>query len=88
MNRDSGAGGARDRHYGAPDPEPTQTPGAESGGVPAGETPPAEGSISGAAPQQDHDRTRGWAKGPMIMIIVLVVLVAAFFLAFALSLAL
>jgi len=86
MNRDSGTGGARGRQYGAADPEPSQTPGVEPGGVPPGETPPGEGSISEATHRDDYDRTRGWAKGPLIVILVLVVLVAGFFLAYAISL--
>lgn len=86
MNRDSAAGGPRGRRYGAADPEPSQTPGVEPGGVPPGETPPCEGSISEATHRDDYDRTRGWGKGPLIAITVLVVLVAGFFLAYAVSL--
>ncbi|MEU6369806.1 DUF6480 family protein [Streptomyces sp. NPDC046931] len=76
----------RDRQYGGPDPESAPTPGVEPGGVPPGETPPGEGSTSGAAPNVVYDRTRGWAKGPLIAITLLTLLVAGFFLAYALAL--
>ncbi|NWF25461.1 hypothetical protein HW130_04145 [Streptomyces sp. PKU-EA00015] len=68
----------------SPDPDPRTTPGLEpGGGVPPGETPPAETSAgSGAGPREDL--TRGWTKGPLFIIGIVVVLCAAFFLAFAL----
>ncbi|MGA4844081.1 DUF6480 family protein [Streptomyces sp. G45] len=70
-----------------PDPDPRHTTGLEpGGGVPPGETPPAEDSTGGAGPQETHNPPRGWAKGPLIVIGAVVVLFAAFFLAFALSL--
>ena len=70
------------------DPAPRNTPGLDPGGsVPPGETPPAEGSTgSGAGPRDEQ--SRGWGKGPLIAILVVVGLVAAFFLAYALILAL
>lgn len=53
--------------------------------MPPGETPPAEASAaSGAGPYQAP--TRGWSKAPMAAIIVLALLIAAFFLAYALVL--
>ncbi|GAA3026960.1 DUF6480 family protein [Streptomyces glomeratus] len=76
----------RDRQYGGPEPEPAKTPRVEPGGVPPGETPPGEGSTSGASPNVVYDRTRGWGKGPLIAIMFLTVLVAGFFLAYALAL--
>ncbi|MET9765667.1 DUF6480 family protein [Streptomyces sp. NPDC006372] len=71
----------------SPDPEPERTPGLEpGGGVPPGETPPAESSLPEAGPRETHNPTKGWSKGPLTVIIVLVVLIAAFFLAYALAL--
>ena len=68
-----------------PDPEPERSTGLEpGGGVPPGETPPAESSMPGALPRETHNPAKGWAKGPLALILVLVVLCAAFFLAFAL----
>ncbi|MFH9011865.1 DUF6480 family protein [Streptomyces sp. NPDC017943] len=73
-------------HY-SPDPEPERSTGLEpGGGVPPGETPPAESSMPEALPRETHNPTKGWAKGPMAVIIIVSVLVAAFFLAYALVL--
>lgn len=53
--------------------------------MPPGETPQGEASAgSGTGPR--GDLTRGWAKGPLFVIGIVVVLCAAFFLAFALVL--
>jgi uncharacterized protein DUF6480 len=49
--------------------------------VPPGETPPAEGGMSGTGPRQDPPR--GWAMGPLIAIGILAVVIAGFFLAYA-----
>ncbi|MFI6369317.1 DUF6480 family protein [Streptomyces sp. NPDC050546] len=68
----------------SPDPEPERTPGLEpGGGVPPGETPPAESSLPEAGPRETHNPPKGWARTPLTLIIVLVVLIAAFFLAYA-----
>ncbi|MEV7992856.1 DUF6480 family protein [Streptomyces sp. NPDC086077] len=70
-----------------PDPEPERSTGLEpGGGVPPGETPPAESSMPGALPRDTHNPTKGWAKAPLTLILVLVVLVAAFFLVYSLVL--
>lgn len=63
----------------APGPQPR-------GSVPPGETPPDESSMSGAGPDEAHNPPKGWSKGPLAVIIGLAVLVAAFFLVYALVL--
>ncbi|MFF3363245.1 DUF6480 family protein [Streptomyces misionensis] len=70
-----------------PDPEPERTTGLEPGGsVPPGETPPAESSMPQAAAREPHANQRGWAKAPLALILAVVVLIAAFFLVYALVL--
>ncbi|MBO1330505.1 hypothetical protein J3486_04450 [Streptomyces sp. VRA16 Mangrove soil] len=62
---------------GNPDPDPRTTTGLEpGGGVPPG----------GAGPEETRDSTRGRSAGPLIAIGVLVLLFAAFFLMYAVSL--
>ncbi|GAA2260628.1 hypothetical protein GCM10010368_29400 [Streptomyces roseiscleroticus] len=39
--------------------------------------------MSGALPRETHNPPTGWAKGPLTLIIVLAVMVAAFFVAYA-----
>ncbi|CAL9647682.1 DUF6480 family protein [Streptomyces sp. Tu 3180] len=71
----------------SPDPEPERSTGLEpGGGVPPGETPPVESSMPEAGPRETHNPPKGWAKAPLTLILVLVALVAAFFLAYALVL--
>lgn len=83
----AGSGDSEHMSHVNPDPEPERTTGLEpGGGVPPGETPPAESSMPEAGPRETHNPPKGWAKGPLTVIIVLVVLVAAFFLAYALTL--
>ncbi|MEU1054540.1 DUF6480 family protein [Streptomyces sp. NPDC005876] len=73
--------------YTNPDPEPERTTGLEpGGGVPPGETPPAESSLPEAGPRETHNPTKGWAKAPLAVILGLVVLIAAGFLAYAIAL--
>lgn len=66
-----------------PDPEPRNTFG-PSQGVPPGETPPGESSTgSGAGPYRP---LTGWAKGPLLVICLVAVACALFFLAYAIML--
>lgn len=66
-----------------PEPEPRPTPGlGAAGGVPPGETPPGEDS-TGSETGPRSDVTRGWAKGPAVILGIIVVLCAAFFIAYA-----
>ncbi|MFC9735442.1 DUF6480 family protein [Streptomyces roseolus] len=77
-----------------PDPEPTGTPGSipekppggVAGGVSPGETPPAE-SGTGTATGPYRPLSRGWTKGPLVAMWVVVVLCALFFLVYAILLA-
>ncbi|MFF0477693.1 DUF6480 family protein [Streptomyces sp. NPDC004284] len=71
-----------------PDPDPRRTTGLTSGGaVPPGETPPAEsGTGTGTGPHRSPKR--GWAGVPLALIIGLAVLVALFFLAYGIVVAL
>lgn len=71
-----------------PDPDPSRTPGLEpGGGVPPGETPPGEASTAtGAGPYRPLKR--GWARGPLAVILALALVCALFFLAYAVVLAL
>ncbi|MFE1749220.1 DUF6480 family protein [Streptomyces anandii] len=73
--------------YVNPDPDPRSTPGLEpGGGVPPGETPPAESSMPEAGPRQPDSTARGWAKAPLTIILLLVLVMAVGFLAYALGL--
>ncbi|MFE9040527.1 DUF6480 family protein [Streptomyces sp. NPDC012421] len=73
-----------------PPPDPRGAPPAgappAAGGTRPGETPPAEsGTGPGTGPYRPP--TRGWGRGPLVAIVVLAVLVALFFLAYAIVLA-
>ncbi|WP_405427749.1 DUF6480 family protein [Streptomyces erythrochromogenes] len=55
------------------------------GGVPPGETPPGESSTgSGAGPYRPL--TRGWGMGPLVLICLVALACALFFLAYAIVL--
>ncbi|MCP9946945.1 DUF6480 family protein [Streptomyces somaliensis] len=75
-------------HINPPDPDPDRTAGLDAGGsaVP-GDTPPAEGSTSGAGPQETHNPPTGWAKAPLAIILLLVVLIAGLFIVRAVTIA-
>ncbi|MEW2413155.1 DUF6480 family protein [Streptomyces sp. NPDC046866] len=70
-----------------PDPDPSRTTGLTPGGsVPPGETPPGEASTgTGAGPYRPLKR--GWAGGPLVAIVGLAIIVALFFLAYAIIVA-
>lgn len=70
-----------------PDPDPEHTTGLEPGGsVPPGETPPAEDSMSGTGPDEAHNPTKGWAKAPLILIALVVVLFVAGYIGYMVAL--
>ncbi|WP_369687776.1 DUF6480 family protein [Streptomyces somaliensis] len=75
-------------HINPPTPTPTaprvSTPG---GSAVPGDTPPAEGSTSGAGPQETHNPPTGWAKAPLAIILLLVVLIAGLFIVRAVTIA-
>ncbi len=54
-------------------------------GVPPGETPPAEGGLSEAGPRETYNPTKGWSKGPTIVIWLFVALFVTFCIAFAVA---
>ncbi len=62
----------------APGPDPTVTPGLDSGGgVPPGETPPPEGGLSGVS-HQEKGPTRGWYAVTIVFVLVVAVAIAGF----------
>ncbi|MBW1601996.1 hypothetical protein JJV70_07690 [Streptomyces sp. JJ66] len=74
-----------DKNVLPPDPadrEPKRSVGRPSGsGVPPGETPPAEGSTLDAGPEETYNPTTGWARGPLIVIALIVVVFVGYFVA-------
>ncbi|MER5970557.1 DUF6480 family protein [Streptomyces sp. NPDC002055] len=61
------------------EPDP-RGPRVEPGGVAPGETPPGEGNLSGTGPRETYNPTRGWGKGPIIVVMIVVVLFAVFYI--------
>ncbi|MFE7836218.1 DUF6480 family protein [Streptomyces sp. NPDC057474] len=60
-----------------PDPDPRRAPGVEPrGGVPPGETPPAEGGTSGISHPEVTALRKGWGPMPVVLIMVVAVLMA------------
>lgn len=60
-----------------PDPDPRRTPGLDpGGGVPPGETPPAEGGTSGISHPEPPELRKAWGAMPLVLILFVVALVA------------
>ncbi|WKX73581.1 DUF6480 family protein [Streptomyces sp. XD-27] len=70
----------------SPDPDRSRDAGQPGAGVPPGETPPGESSMSGAGPRETYNPTKGWAKGPTVAILLLVLVFVAFCVAFIVAL--
>ncbi len=71
-----------------PDPDPDSTPGLEPGGsVTPGDTPPGESSTSGAADRQPRTGSTGANWAAYVIVGIVVVVVALFFVGYALGLA-
>ena len=71
-----------------PDPDPDSTPGLEPGGsVTPGDTPPGESSTSGASDRQPRTGSTGANWAAYVIIGLVVVVVALFFVGYALGLA-
>ncbi|KJY43468.1 membrane protein [Streptomyces sp. NRRL B-1568] len=67
-----------------PEQDPQRPPGMKGGtGVPPTETPPGEGFLSGTGPQETYNPTRGWAKGPLFVIGIMVVGMVVLFIIWA-----
>ncbi|MBB1245591.1 hypothetical protein GL263_18800 [Streptomyces durbertensis] len=70
------------------DPDPKKAAGRDvGGGPPPGETPPGEGGLSGAGPRETHNPTKGWSVAPLTALLVVVALFVAFFLTYAIWIA-
>jgi len=72
----------------SPDPDPATTPGLErGGGVAPGDTPPGESSTSGASDRQPRTGSRGANWMAYVIIGLVVVFAALFFVGYAIGLA-
>ncbi|MFD9085625.1 DUF6480 family protein [Streptomyces prasinus] len=70
-----------------PDPDPRRTPGAApSGGVPPGETPPAEGGTYGISHPEPPELRKGWGPMPLVLIMAVVALVVVGLIAMVVTL--
>lgn len=60
-----------------PDPEPDRTPALdEHGALPGGDTPPAEGGISGISHPEPPEVRRAWGPWPAAVIVLLAAVVS------------
>ncbi|MFF8772614.1 DUF6480 family protein [Kitasatospora sp. NPDC015120] len=61
-----------------PDPDPDRTPGLDPRGTlpPGGDTPPAEGGISGISHPEPVEVRRAWGRWPAVVIVLAAVAVS------------
>lgn len=71
-----------------PDPDPERTPALdERGTLPGGDTPPAEGGISGISHPEPVELRRAWGIWPAVVIVLLALAVSAMLVAMIVMLA-
>ncbi|QKW04964.1 hypothetical protein HUT18_15380 [Streptomyces sp. NA04227] len=68
-----------DRDTGRGAPRGGEPAAARPGLVPPGETPQGEDSTAGAGPEETYNPTTGWAKGPLSVMAILVLLMVVGF---------
>ncbi|MEE1787085.1 DUF6480 family protein [Streptomyces sp. SP17BM10] len=65
-----------------PDPDPERTPALdERGTLPGGDTPPAEGGISGISHPEPEELRTAWGIWPAVVIVVLALAVSVMLVA-------
>jgi len=70
-----------------PDPEETHITGLEpGGGVPPGETPPAEGSTAGPQGHDEHGPRKGFSRAWLVVIAIVVALSLLYFVGYIVGL--
>ncbi|MCG6494244.1 DUF6480 family protein [Kitasatospora sp. A2-31] len=71
-----------------PDPDPDRTPALdEHGTLPAGETPPAEGGISGISHPEPVEVRKAWGAWPAFLIILMALAASAMLIGMMVALA-
>ncbi|WP_336111371.1 DUF6480 family protein [Streptomyces sp. PTD9-10] len=77
----------RSKHMTSPHAEQRRTAGLRlGGGIPPGETPPAEGSTTSGISFPEPELRKGWAAMPLVLIMLVVALIAVGLIAMAVAL--